>query len=58
MAEKPPISPTTARLLDETDWSLTPLGPRESWPAGLTPGDGVRFPDGGALGPATGDDLQ
>jgi PAS domain S-box-containing protein len=36
MAEKPPISPTTARLLNETDWSLTPLGPRESWPAGLT----------------------
>jgi PAS domain S-box-containing protein len=36
MAEKPPISPETTRLLDRTDWSQTPLGPRETWPSGLT----------------------
>ena len=35
MAEKPLMSPETARLLDETDWSQTPLGPRENWPSGL-----------------------
>src|SRR4051794_11293135 len=41
-------SSETARLLERTDWSRTPLGPREAWPQALRIAVGIclnsRFP--------------